>query len=360
MRPSQANGAIQPDRQEAQAATLAAMATPAKRTLRSVSPASRAAPKQRRPLEPRVEEITLHGHRVSYRTGGEGPVLLLIHGITGTSEQWNDAFPLLAEHHTVVAPDLLGHGESAKPRGDYSLGAYAVMIRDLMIALGHHRATVVGHSLGGGIALQFAYEYPVFTERLAVVSSGGLGREVHLLLRAATLPGAELVLPLMAHERVLSVGILAGQLLRRLGLDAAPDLTEMARGYASLGDADARQAFLHTLRAVLEPGGQRVSATDRLYLAGMVPTLIMWGRRDPLIPCAHAESAHRAMPGSELEIFESSGHFPHIDQPVRFARALIDFIDSTEPADFEFSDADLAEFRERLLAGANRATAKRR
>jgi pimeloyl-ACP methyl ester carboxylesterase len=279
-------------------------------------------------------------------------VVLLIHGITGTSEQWNDVFPLLAERFTVVAPDLLGHGHSAKPHGDYSLGAYAVSIRDLLIALGHHRVTVVGHSLGGGIALQFAYEYPVFSERLVVSSSGGLGREVHLLLRAATLPGAELVLPLIASRRVLDAGILVGQILERVGLHAAPDLAEMARGYATLGDAGSRQAFLHTLRAVLEPTGQRVSANDRLYLAGMVPTLILWGRRDPLIPYKHGEAAHKAMPGSQLEIFDKSGHFPHIDQPLRFARALIDFIESTEPADFEFSEADLAEFRERLLAGA--------
>ena len=303
-------------------------------------------------LEPRREEIVLHGHRVSYRTAGEGPVVLLIHGITGTSEQWNDVVPLLAEHFTVVAPDLLGHGQSAKPRGDYSLGAYAVSIRDLLIALGHRRVTVVGHSLGGGVALQFAYEYPVFSERLVVVSSGGLGREVHPLLRAATLPGSELVLPLIASERVLSAGIFLGQLLQRVGLSAAPDLAEMARGYASLNDTGARQAFIHTLRAVLDPFGQRVSATDRLYLAGMLPTLIVWGRRDPLIPCDHAEAAHELMPGSELEIFEKSGHFPHIDQPIRFARALIDFIESTDPAEYDFSDTDLAELRERLRAGA--------
>ena len=296
--------------------------------------------------------MVLHGHRVSYRTAGEGPVVLLIHGITGTSEQWNEVMPMLAERFTVVAPDLLGHGHSAKPRGDYSLGAYAVGIRDLLIALGHRRATVVGHSLGGGIALQFAYEYPVFAERLVVVSSGGLGREVHPLLRAATLPGSELVLPLIAHERVLSAGIAVGKLLQRLGLSAAPDLAEMARGYASLGDAGARQAFIHTIRAVLDPTGQRVSATDRLYLAEMLPTLILWGRRDPLIPCAHAGDAHELMPGSELEIFEESGHFPHVDQPARFASALIDFIDGTEPAEFDFSDADLEDFRERLVAGA--------
>jgi pimeloyl-ACP methyl ester carboxylesterase len=319
----------------------------------------RGATGRRRSLEPREEEAVLHGHRMSYRTAGEGPVLLLIHGITGTSEQWNDVFPLLAERHTVVAPDLLGHGQSAKPRGDYSLGAYAVGIRDLLIAIGHRRATVVGHSLGGGIALQFAYEYPVFAERLVVVSSGGLGREVHALLRAATLPGAELVLPFIAHDRVLSAGIVAGRLLKRFGLGAAPDLTEMARGYASLSDGGARQAFLHTLRAVLDPLGQRVSATDRLYLAAMLPTLIVWGRRDPLIPCAHAESAHQAMPGSELEVFEQSGHFPHIDQPARFARTLIDFIDTTEPAEFDFSDRDLADFRERLLVGASAANATR-
>jgi pimeloyl-ACP methyl ester carboxylesterase len=333
------------------------MAEPAHKTTPKPTPARRGAAKRRQSFEPRVEEIVLHGHRVSYRTAGEGPVVLLIHGITGTSEQWNDVFPLLAEHYTVVAPDLLGHGHSAKPRGDYSLGAYAVSIRDVMIALGHHRFTVVGHSFGGGIALQFAYDFPVFSERLVVVSSGGLGREVHPLLRAATLPGAELVLPLIAHSRVLSAGIFAGQLMQRVGLEAAPDLAEMARGYASLNDGGARQAFLHTLRAVLEPTGQRVSANDRLYLAGMVPTLILWGRRDPLIPCDHAETAHQAMPGSELEIFEKSGHFPHIDQPVRFARALIDFIDGTEPADFDFSDIDLADFRERLLAGADGAKA---
>src|ERR671923_1439006 len=184
--------------------------------------ARRGAAKRRRSLEPREQEIVLHGHRMSYRTAGDGPVVLMIHGITGTSEQWNDVFPMLAERYTVVAPDLLGHGRSAKPRGDYSLGAYAVGIRDLMIALGHHRVTVVGHSLGGGIALQFAYEYPVFAERLVVVSCGGLGREVHLLLRAATLPGAELVLPLIAHDRGLSAGIFAGRPAQGSGPGGAP------------------------------------------------------------------------------------------------------------------------------------------
>jgi pimeloyl-ACP methyl ester carboxylesterase len=296
-----------------------------------------------------VHHVVLHGHRVTYRTAGSGPVVLLVHGIAGTAEQWADVAPVLAEEYTVVAPDLLGHGQSAKPQGDYSLGAYAVSLRDLLVVLGHRRATVVGHSLGGGIAMQFAYEYPVFAERLVVVSSGGLGREVHPLLRAATLPGAELVLPWLAHQRVLGAGGAVGQILARLGLRAGPDIAEMARGYASLADAEARVAFLHTVRAVIDYTGQRVSAADRLYLTSLLPTLIVWGRRDPLIPATHGEFAHGEMPGSRLEIFEEAGHFPHLDDPIRFAAVLRDFLETTEATQIDFTDEDLEDLRQRIL-----------
>ncbi len=296
------------------------------------------------------QELRLHGHRVSYRIAGSGPVVLLVHGIAGNAEQWAKVAPILAEDYTVIAPDLLGHGNSAKPMGDYSLGAYAVSLRDMLIALGYRRATVVGHSLGGGIAMQFAYEYPVFCERMVVVSSGGLGREVHPLLRAATLPGAELVLPLIASERVLGLGGAVGDVLARVGLSAGPDIAEMARGYASLGDAEARSAFLQTVRAVIDYNGQRVSAADRLYLSSMLPSLIIWGRRDPLIPAAHGESAHRDMPGSRLEIFEEAGHFPQLDDPLRFAGILREFLEETEGAEFDFTDEDFDSMRERMLA----------
>lgn len=303
-------------------------------------------------LKPTEHELVLHGHRVSYRTAGDGgPVVLLIHGIVGCAAQWDQVVPLLAERYTVVAPDLLGHGQSAKPRGDYSLGAYAASVRDLLVALGHRRATVVGHSLGGGVAMQFAYEYPPFAERLVLVSSGGLGREVHLMLRAATLPGSEFVLPLIAHQRLHSVGGALGGLLGRLGLQAGTDLAEMARGYGSLADAGARQAFIHTLRAVLDIGGQRVSATDRLYLASLLPSLIIWGGRDPLIPVEHAAVANRGLPNSRLEIFEESGHFPQLQDPLRFALTLIDFIESSEPTQMEFTDTDFDAMRQLLLRG---------
>jgi pimeloyl-ACP methyl ester carboxylesterase len=215
------------------------------------------------------------------------------------------------------------------------------------VALGMERTTVVGHSLGGGIALQFAYQFPERTGRLGLVSSGGLGREVHLLLRAATLPGSEFVLPLISNDRVRTAGTAVSGFLGRLGLRAGPDIAEFARGYATLANGDSRSAFLHTLRAVIDPGGQRVDASDRLYLAEDMPSLIVWGRRDPIIPVSHAGNAHRGMPGSRLEVFDEAGHFPQLDEPVRFASTLADFVESTEPA-----EADADRMRARMVPGA--------
>jgi pimeloyl-ACP methyl ester carboxylesterase len=276
--------------------------------------------------------MTLHGHSVAYRQAGSGPVVVLVHGITSSSATWNRVIPGLARHFTVIAPDLAGHGESDKPKGDYSLGAHASTVRDLLLALGHERASFVGHSLGGGIVLQLSYQFPERCERLVLVDSGGLGREVSLLLRAATLPGSELVLPFLAATRLLDAGARVGDLLGRLGLRVPTDLEEIARGHSTLGDSEARAAFVHTLRAVVEPGGQRVDASNRLYLAQHMPFLLIWGERDSIIPVAHGHSAHEQLPGSRLEVFAHSGHFPQLDEPERFLEVLVDFVDSTEPA----------------------------
>jgi pimeloyl-ACP methyl ester carboxylesterase len=289
----------------------------------------------RSPLDLEPRSIQLHGHPVTYRLAGEGPALLLLHGITSSSQTWASVLPALAEHHTVIAPDLLGHGESAKPRGDYSLGAYASGVRDLMAALGHDRATVVGHSLGGGIAMQMAYQFPERVDRLVLVNSGGLGAEVNFILRAATLPGAEIVLPLMVHRHVRTLAAGLGRVFGALGHRPSSDLQGILEGFASLTTGEAQRAFLHTARSIIDISGQRVSARDRLYLAGDMPTLIIWGARDPMIPVAHAYDAHGAIPHSRLEVFESAGHFPFNDEPVRFSQALSDFIRETDPADLD-------------------------
>jgi pimeloyl-ACP methyl ester carboxylesterase len=296
------------------------------------------------------QSLRLHGHEVSYRTAGErGPLVLLVHGITGSAAAWDLVTELLARDHRVLVPDLLGHGESAKPRGDYSLGAHAAGLRDLMIALGEERATVVGHSLGGGIAMQFAYQFAERVERLALVSSGGLGREVGLLLRAAALPGAAQVLPFVSAPWLLDGGAAIARALGKIGLKAGSDLSGMAQGIASLGSREARAAFIATVQSVIDPGGQRVNASDRLYLAAEVPTLLVWGERDPMIPVEHAHAAHAAMPGSRLELFEQAGHFPFHDDPVRFAALLGDFIAGTAPATID-------DDRTRALMRAHAAT----
>ena len=291
-------------------------------------------------------ETTLHGHKVCYRIAGEGPPIALIHGITSDSAAWLEAMRRLSEHYTVIAPDLLGHGASAKPQGDYSLGAYASGVRDLLGLLGFERATVVGHSLGGGIAMQLAYQFPEYCERLVLVSSGGLGREVNAVLRAATLPGAELVMPLIVRDWAVRAGGTVASVLEKVGLRPGHDMREVGRGYAFLVEGDAQRAFLHTLRAVIDPGGQRVSAMDRLYLAEDMPTLIVWGDRDPIIPIEHGRRAQKVIPGSRLVEIPGAGHWPMLDGPERFSDELTAFIETTEP--FEF---DIDWMRERLRQG---------
>jgi pimeloyl-ACP methyl ester carboxylesterase len=293
------------------------------------------------------EEIELHGHRVGFQAAGNGDqLIILLHGITSTAEAWRKVMPRLAERYTVIAPDLIGHGRSAKPRGDYSLGAYAAGVRDLIAVLGYERGTVVGHSFGGGIAMQFSYLFPEYVERMALIASGGLGREVHPMLRAAVLPGSEWVLPLLAREWSVKAGDAVRTVAGKLGLEAGPDLAEFARGYASLTEEGASDAFIHTMRSVIDHDGQRVSALDRLYLADQLPTMIIWGDSDPVIPVEHGRNAHRVVTNSRYVEIEGSGHWPMLDAPDRIVRELTEFMEETEP--FEWS---VESVRERLLRG---------
>jgi pimeloyl-ACP methyl ester carboxylesterase len=294
-------------------------------------------------MQPPESVLSLHGHELHYVDTGAihsgpvdagttgdaqpaAPVILFVHGILGSHHNWAHLIGELAENARVIAPDLFGHGASAKPMGDYSLGAHAAALRDLLDKLGIDTVTLVGHSLGGGIAMQFGYLFPERVERIALISSGGLGREVSLLLRAAVLPGAGLALPVLAsrwvRDRVAAIGTFAG----RLHLSARPDFVEAWREMASLGDPESRRAFLATARSVLDTGGQTVYAGDRFALLGDLPVLIVWGAKDPIIPYRHGIAAYRELPASRLELFETGGHFPHLDDPARFVRVLREFL----------------------------------
>ena len=288
---------------------------------------------------------TLHGRRMSYveacpegRAGDDPEVVVLVHGIAGSAETWTpvlEAFERSGCERLLLAPELLGHGESAGVGGDFSLGAYANGLRDLLAVLGHRRVTVVGHSLGGGVAMQFAYQFPEMCSRLVLVASGGLGRGVSPLLRLAALPGAEWVLPVLASGGVLDLavrGLRLAAALPSFGAEAV-SLRETARHAASLTERAHLDAFVDTVRTVIGPWGQRVSGTERLYLTEGLPTMIVWGDRDPVIPVGHAHRAAGLVPHGRLELFAGAGHFPHCDEPDRFAALLTDFCDASAPAD---------------------------
>lgn len=278
--------------------------------------------------------LDLHGDRVAYRDEGDGEVLLLIHGMAGSSETWRSVIPRLSKKFRIVAPDLLGHGQSAKPRTDYSLGAFAVWLRDFLDELGVSQATVVGHSLGGGVAMQFVYQHPDYAERLILISSGGLGPDVGWVLRLLSAPGAELVLPIIAPTPVLSVGNKLRSLLRSAGIQS-PRGAEMWSAYSSLSDGQTRQSFLRTLRSVVDYRGQAVSALNRLSLREDLPVMAIWGERDGIIPVDHAYAAHEARTDARLEILPDVGHFAQVEAPDQVVELIEDFIGAGERRDTE-------------------------
>jgi pimeloyl-ACP methyl ester carboxylesterase len=279
-----------------------------------------------------VQYVVVHGYRRAFRISGSGPALLLLHGLGCDSSTWVDVMAALSEHHTVIAPDLLGHGESDKPDADYSLGGYANGMRDLLTVLGIDKVTVVGHSFGGGVAMQFAYQFPDRTERVVLVSTGGLGKEVTPLIRFMTVPGSGLVIAAATMRPWRPLVSSAMTALSRLPLKATRDLDEVARIYESLADPAQRTAVQRVTSHVLNWRGQYVTMTDRSYLARLMPVLVIWGRDDMVIPASHADWAPTQV--SDVHVFEDSGHFPHRDHPSEFSRIVLEFVEANAPASY--------------------------
>jgi pimeloyl-ACP methyl ester carboxylesterase len=277
-----------------------------------------------------TKSIDIHGERLAYYDEGQGETLLLIHGMAGSSQTWREILPRLAKRYRVIAPDLLGHGQSAKPRTDYSLGAFAVGLRDLLDELGVQSVTIVGHSLGGGIAMQFLYQHPDYCHRLILISSGGLGQDVGWILRLLSAPGAELVMPMIAPRIVLRAGDRVKSWLTSLGL-RSPRGAEIWNAYSSFSDPRTRESFLRTLRSVVDYRGQSVSALNRLQLKADLPTLAIWGEDDNIIPVGHAYAALEARPDCRLEVLPGVGHFAQVEAPTQVVDLIDDFIAATSP-----------------------------
>ncbi|HEX3826684.1 MAG TPA: alpha/beta fold hydrolase [Sporichthyaceae bacterium] len=290
--------------------------------------------------------VTVHGYRRAYVLCGSGPAVLLLHGIGDNADTWRPVIGELAEHYTVIAPDLLGHGQSDRPRADYSIAAYACGMRDLLSVLDVDRVSVIGHSLGGGVGMQFAYQFPERCERLVLVSSGGAGRQTNQMLRFIAIPGAESVLPLLAVPGTRQFVAMVMFALRVFGADIGRDTADLARLFESFPDRTARSAFLRTLRGSVDRHGQVITMLDRCYLAEGIPTLLIWGARDAVIPVAHGRVLNSAMTRSRLEVFPDAGHFPHRSNPDQFLAVVREFLSETAPASY-----DAAQWRKLLRRG---------
>ena len=287
-----------------------------------------------RDVSTEIQRVTIHGHERAFVKLGEGPALLLLHGLGCDHTTWSPVLRDLARHYTVIAPDLLGHGASAKPRADYSVGGYANGMRDLLTVLGVDKVTVVGHSFGGGVAMQFGYQFPERTERMILVAPGGLGPEVTPLIRAVTMPGFHQLMGLATLPGVRHLGKAGLRVLSHSHLAVARDLGEVAEIYESFKDPRARVAIRHVVRACVDGRGQLVTMVDRAYLTQAMPMLVVWGTDDMVIPAKHAENAARIAPGVVVEVIPNSGHFPHKDHPERFVKILNSFVRSTQPASY--------------------------
>jgi len=279
-----------------------------------------------------LQYLTIHGHSRAFIKTGSGPALLLLHGLGCDHTTWLSVIASLSRRYTVIAPDLLGHGKSDKPRADYSVGGYANGMRDLLTVLGIDKVTVVGHSFGGGVAMQFAYQFPERTERMVLVAPGGLGPDVTPFIRAITLPGFHqlmyvAMLPGLRHATTAAMKALA-----TTGLPHTRDLDEVATIYGSFADKRTRAAIRHVVSAVVDWRGQVVTMADRAYLTNAMPMCVIWGTDDDVIPVRHASLVAELAPAATVEVIPNAGHFPHKDHPQRFVKILNDFIRTTQPA----------------------------
>lgn len=281
-------------------------------------------------IESRLGILRQDGHAIHYADSGplDGAAILLVHGLVSDRTTWNRAAAgLAAVGFRVIAPDLLGHGASDKPvDGGYHLTDFSRGLQGLLAELGIEAVTVIGHSLGGAIAMQLAHDRPDLVRRLVLVSAGGLGRQVHPMLRAATLPGAPRLLKLAVNRRTAAI-YRAPRLHRSLRLNPEV-LSNLSRAGRGLLSPTGQDAFFQTLRNAINPSGQRGSMLELEYLASALPTLIVWSREDPVVPVSHARQTHEFLPNSQLEIFEGSTHQPHHHSSGRFVEVVTAFLQS--------------------------------
>jgi pimeloyl-ACP methyl ester carboxylesterase len=279
-----------------------------------------------------VEEwrIDVDGTLTRYLTAGEGPPLVLMHALGENALDWRWVLPTLARAHRVYAPDLPGFGGSAKPPADYSPAFFERFLAAFLDTLGIERAAVVGNSLGGLAALRLALSDPPRVTALGLVDSAGLGREISLALRQLTLPGyGELAITWSKTPPGAAVRAWGRvPLLFARRQQVPPEWLEEQYRLAQLPGF--LEAALIALRAHIDLGGQREVLLDRLPRLKM-PTLILWGACDRVVPPDQAREAAARLRWGSLELIADCGHLPHVERPDRFAAALDKFLGEHAP-----------------------------
>lgn len=295
----------------------------------------------------RASRLATPSGAIAYTRTGSGPPLLLVHGLGGTRSTWAAIIPQLSLVFTVIAVDLPGHGDSDAPLGDYSPGAQASALRDVVVGLGFERVSLAGHSLGGGAVMQFAYQFPERTERLVLISSGGFGSEVTPLLRAATLPGAEMLISGLARVPRAVTGPVLGVLSLVPTLMSREDAVPLADTMVTMGAKRHRRTFIRTARTVLDRHGQLMSAKGTFAALAGIPILIAWGADDRAIPPEHHRRAAQRLPNALTCELANAGHFPQETTPVPLTTAMVSFLTSSAAHAY---DEDL--WRSRVVLGA--------
>ncbi|MGD1151539.1 MAG: alpha/beta fold hydrolase [Syntrophales bacterium] len=274
---------------------------------------------------PQDKYITIGNIKTRYwAEGDKGSNVVLIHGLGASADIWMHNISALAEGYRVYAPDLVGFGRSDKPEVKYSPSYMAAFINDFMTALNIENACFMGLSLGGGVALQYQLQFSGNVQRLVLVDSAGLGREMPLAMRLATVP--------VMGELMLSPSR-AGMafVLKQLVYDPVVITDDLIDLYYELNFSQgAAKTVLSVLRACATIRGGRADVLDPVIknLDNIkIPTLIIWGREDRLFPVGHAYFAREKIPDSHLHIFERCGHMPNFERPEEFNSLVLNFLD---------------------------------
>lgn len=270
----------------------------------------------------RRRQLRISNLRVHYLSSGRGPPTVLIHGLGGSCRDWLLNIRALSNHFLVLAPDLVGFGRSDKPRSfpsDPVTSFFPSLLNHFSTRLGLGSVNIVGHSMGGLVALQFALQFPRMVNKLVLVDSAGLGKEVPTLLRLLSIPA--LPASLLSPPKTLLKMVLSDT-FHNEEIDIDESIEEV---YNYLRSEGAKESFLAVTRSIVGLRGQKIVLSDQLKDI-TAKTLIIWGDQDKSLPVSHAHRAHRLIIDSELHILPQCGHCPQIEKPNEFNTLVTPFL----------------------------------